>query len=183
MEEREPKKERKTDLAIPPAPLRLPDKTEIDEDSDSGIIRHPVVEFGAGRRWCQRQVYPDTTEEQLNEIASSIFGQPRAFTDCTAPHDRQQLRCYRDIAKEELKTWVDLRMCSPRAEAMIRCSTNTTAEEIEEVASELWQTDVQVQKELPQVIPSRRMTWLKEIKPPQTEEEKKIEETEDEADV
>jgi hypothetical protein len=79
-----------------------------------------------------------------------------AVTDFTVPHDGQQLRCYRDISKLEEETpriWVGLRMGTPKAEARIRCNINSATKEIEEVASELWQMEVHLQKELPGVIP------------------------------
>jgi hypothetical protein len=167
---RELKKERHDGIAIHPPPIRLPRKEEIDEDSEgkSGVV--PMVEFGFRGRWYSRTVFKDTTEEEMNVIASELFGKQMAATDFTVPHERQQSRCYRDISKDEPRIWVDLRMVTPKMEAMIRCSANSTAVEIEEVAAELWQMEVHLQKELPTVIPSNTMSCLSRPKAVQTEE-------------
>jgi hypothetical protein len=48
-----------------------------------GIIDNPTVEFGVGGRWYAREVFPDTTEEELDEIASHTFGRRMAVTEYT----------------------------------------------------------------------------------------------------
>jgi hypothetical protein len=115
-----------------------------------------MIEFGFRGRWYEQTVEPNFTEEEMNAIASDIFGRMMAVTDYTTPHERQQLRYYRDISKDEPRIWIDVRMVSPKAEAMIRCSTNSTKEDIERVASELWQMDVVLQKNPRQLFQERQ---------------------------
>jgi hypothetical protein len=126
-------------------------------------------------------VNTDSIEEEMNAIASNIFGRLMAVTDYTRPHERQQLRCYPDISREDPRIWIDLRMAKPKAEAMIRCSMRTSKEEGEQIASELWQMDVELQKELHEAIPAKTMLWFKRPVEQTPEDTRKPEE--DEADV
>jgi hypothetical protein len=101
--------------------------------------------MGFGGRWYAREVVPDITEEEINEMASGLHGKRLAVADYTLPYDGQQFRCYHDISRDGHKTWIDFKMGSPKEEGMIRANMDSQQEAIETVATELWKMEVRCQ--------------------------------------
>jgi hypothetical protein len=74
------KKPREHKIPPPMFTGEIPKKTEKDEDSGPSSIPIPQIDFGFRGRWYSRQVVPEITEEELNEMASRIVGVPVAVT-------------------------------------------------------------------------------------------------------
>jgi hypothetical protein len=111
------------------------------------------IKIGMHGNWEPFTVPRMITEEDLNKLASKHFGPRVATPDYRAtPYQTQQFRFYPDVSHGP-PIWITLRQSQARSKLtlIMRVSSGTTQEEIEQIASQVWTRPMAFPSKFPSV--------------------------------
>jgi hypothetical protein len=121
------------------------------------------VHFGFMGEWVAPTVVSkDVTEEELNDIATSVLrrGVRVATPDFIGrPYQNQEFRCYPDLSGD-IKVWITLRQSAPRKSLITRVSPQTPKVDIEREASAAWVSPTIFQSKFPAVLDPNEIYWM-----------------------
>jgi hypothetical protein len=151
------KREKRKDPVVEPVPYQpmLPPKPIDPKDQTV------EVEFGVYGNWQTFTVPKTITEEEINALATSIYGPPIATPDFTAsPYQTQQFRFFPDIS-HGAPIWITCRQTQGRTKhtLILRVSAETTHEEIEQACSQVWSQPMKF-KGAPSVYDPNSIYWM-----------------------